>query len=392
MARRPKPWFWKARNGWFVTIDGTRHFLASEKEAALTRFHKLMAEPERRVVRSDSLAVIIDLFLDWCQKHRAADTYEWYRYRLERFVQRYPDLRTHELRPYHVQQWLDSMVGLASGSHRNYCRSIKRAVRWAKRQGYVDVNRIADLEEPRCGKRETVISEAEFTEILSLVPCEGFRDLLEVTWETGCRPQESLRVEARHVELTNNRWVFPESEGKGRMGRAVYLTDRAAEITRRSMLRHPSGKLFCNSSGKAWTTGAVNCGFIRLQQKMGLAVMKDQGIEVNEQGVAEFAKGLCRTRTVNGNEVEKSERELYIEARRKLRLRQAEQLAPKYSLYLLRHSWATHALERGVDALTVAVLMGHRDPSTLAKVYQHLAHNPEYLLEQARRAAGLSRQ
>ncbi len=35
---------------------------------------------------------------------------------------------------------------------------------------------------------------------------------------------------------------------------------------------------------------------------------------------------------------------------------------------MLRHSWATHALERGVDALTVVILMGHRDPSTLAKV------------------------
>ena len=79
---------------------------------------------------------------------------------------------------------------------------------------------------------------------------------------------------------------------------------------------------------------------------------------------------------------------VYIEARRKLRLRQAERLAQKYSLYTIRHSWATHALERGVDALTVAVLMGHRDPSTLAKVYQHLSHNPEYLLDQARKAAG----
>lgn len=107
MARPPKPWLWKRRQAWFVTIDGTRHFLAADKEAALTRFHQLMAEPQKRVVRSDSLAAIIDLFLDWCQKHRARDTYEWYRYRLERFVQTYPDLRTHELRPFHVQQWLD---------------------------------------------------------------------------------------------------------------------------------------------------------------------------------------------------------------------------------------------------------------------------------------------
>jgi len=91
---------------------------------------------------------------------------------------------------------------------------------------------------------------------------------------------------------------------------------------------------------------------------------------------------------VRGQPVAKSERELFSEARRKLRYRLAARHAPKYSLYALRHSWATHALERGLDAITVAVLMGHRDPSTLAKVYQHLTHNPEYLREQARRAVG----
>lgn len=388
MARPPKPWFWKRRKAWFVTIDGTRHFLAHDKAAALTRFHELMAEPQKRVVRSDSLAVVIDLFLDWCQKHRAADTYEWYRFRLERFVQTYPDLRTHELRPFHVQQWLDGMMHLASGSRRNYCRAIKRAMRWAKRQGYIDRNAIADMEQPKAGKREIVLSQAEFDELLAHVPCQEFRDLLIVTWETGCRPQESLRVEARHVELKTSRWVFPDSEGKCGIGRVVYLNDRAEAITRRLLLRHPDGKLFRNSRGRPWTTDAVNCGFERLQQKMGLAAMKERGEARSDKEIRQFAKKLSPTRTVRGKLVEKSERELFLEARRKLRLRRAEQLAPKYSLYVLRHSWATHALERGVDALTVAVLMGHRDPSTLARVYQHLSHNPQYLLEQARRAAG----
>lgn len=31
MARPPEPWFWKRRKAWFVTIDGTRHFLAEKK-------------------------------------------------------------------------------------------------------------------------------------------------------------------------------------------------------------------------------------------------------------------------------------------------------------------------------------------------------------------------
>jgi integrase len=64
----------------------------------------------------------------------------------------------------------------------------------------------------------------------------------------------------------------------------------------------------------------------------------------------------------------------------------ARENAPKYSLYAIRHSWATHALSCGFDALTVAILLGHRDPSALARTYQHLTQNPQYLREAAKRA------
>ena len=80
--------------------------------------------------------------------------------------------------------------------------------------------------------------------------------------------------------------------------------------------------------------------------------------------------------------------ELRCEAKGKLTDKLARRVAPRYSLYDLRHSWSTHALENGVDALTVAILMGHKDPSTLARTYQHLSHNPQHLLEQAQQAAG----
>ena len=43
--------------------------------------------------------------------------------------------------------------------------------------------------------------------------------------------------------------------------------------------------------------------------------------------------------------------------------------------------------EEGILPLTVAVLAGHSDPSTLAKVYAHLNQNPAFLLGQAKKAA-----
>jgi integrase len=105
-----------------------------------------------------------------------------------------------------------------------------------------------------------VISPAQFDVILSFVRKRPFRNLLIASWETGCRPQESLIVEARHVDLANSRWVFPPDESKGdQWPRIVYLTDKALEITKRLMKQLRTGPLFRNTSGKPWTTDAVNC-------------------------------------------------------------------------------------------------------------------------------------
>ena len=43
--------------------------------------------------------------------------------------------------------------------------------------------------------------------------------------------------------------------------------------------------------------------------------------------------------------------------------------------------------EHGIDALTVGILMGHKDPSMVARVYQHLSLNPKHLLSELKRIA-----
>jgi integrase len=96
---------------------------------------------------------------------------------------------------------------------------------------------------------------------------QNLADLVTVTWETGCRPQESLRVEARHVDLANQRWVISKDESKTkRLVRVVYLTDAAATRSlKRLIAEHPEGPLFRNVNGKPWTTEAVNCAFLAIR-------------------------------------------------------------------------------------------------------------------------------
>jgi integrase len=120
---------------------------------------------------------------------------------------------------------------------------------------------------------------------------------------------------------------------------------------------------------------------------MGKTEMKRRRVKVDEREVMSLATNLKAELTIRGTTRLKTDAERRCEARRKLTQRMSREFAPRYSLYALRHTWATNALRKGVDSLTVAILMGHKDPSTLARVYQHLSLNPGHLLTEARRAS-----
>ncbi len=175
------------------------------------------------------------------------------------------------------------------------------------------------------------------------------------------------------------------------MSRVVYLTDVAAEITARRLREWPAGHLFRNKLGQPWTTDAVNNMFGRLRTRIGMDRMRQQGLEVPKDEVERLIPTLARTRRTKGKLVQKPDKLLIQEARRKATNAMANRFVPRLSLYAIRHTWATRALQTGVDPLTTAILMGHSDPSMLSKVYQHVALNPAHMLEQAKRAAGSPR-
>ena len=75
MPRMPMPWWRKDRNAWFVQIERRQHNLGPDREEALRKFHELMAKPKRRVIATDSVLGVIDLFLEWVSNNRKPDTY-----------------------------------------------------------------------------------------------------------------------------------------------------------------------------------------------------------------------------------------------------------------------------------------------------------------------------
>ena len=238
----PKPFYRPARKTWYVQLHGRQISLGKDKDAAFQRYHEIMAagiQPEdldstiASHASSPKVADLFDRYLDWLKSNRTPETFEWYRHRLQRFVDFYPELTLAELKPFHVQQWVDSIEGLATTTKRNYFRSVKRSIHWARTMGHIDHNPIEYLSAPSGEAKDVYIPEAEFELLLKHTRDEQLKKLMLVTYEIGCRPQESLRLEIRHVDLENRRWVFPRQEAKGKKApRVIYLTDRAFWIPR----------------------------------------------------------------------------------------------------------------------------------------------------------------
>jgi integrase len=214
--------------------------------------------------------------------------------------------------------------------------AVQRAFNWAAKAGLLKpvggASPLAHLEKPQQGRREQIVTPEEYLRITARVRDREFTDLLTLSWETGVRPHELFTVEARYVDLPNARWVFPVRGSKGKKyQRVVYLTDAALEVTKRLMLKNPTGPMLRNTDGVPWCASSVSCRFQRLRKKLGT----------------------------------------------------------KYSLYAVRHTFCTFALAAGkLDAVTVAVLMGHRDTTMISRHYAHLAQRADYLRDAARRARG----
>ena len=386
MPQYPKPFFRAPRGLWYVQLDGKQVNLGPDRDDAFRRYHELMGRPRGAPGRAagGSVVAVLDAFLDWCQKHRAPRTYDWYRDYLQSFARSIPrDLAVERLKPIHVQQWVDSQPGWKTGK-RGAIVAVQRSFNWAAKMGLIEASPVRHVEKPRAGRRDVVISPGEYAWILGHVKDEPFRDLLVVCWETGCRPQEVLGVEARHVDPVNGRWVFPPAEAKGKTAhRVVYLTDRAAEITRGLMERHPEGPLFRNTGGRPWHPYALNCRFGRLRLAHGRQRVRELGIMPP------------KIKRLDGARLRDPEaRAMHEEAvlcRRERAAELAREHGMKWCLYHFRHSFATRMLEAGTDALTVSALLGHADGAMLAKVYSHLSKNGVYLGD-AVRAAGATRE
>ena len=132
MPKFAKPWFRPSRGVWYITLLGKQHKLgACTEEQAVERAVALKRQLQRDIVHPvshDNLADVVQAFWEWLKRQKiAADTREWYRYRLEKLANRFPGLSASRLTSQMVEEWVDEM-DLSVTSRRNYYRAGTRGM------------------------------------------------------------------------------------------------------------------------------------------------------------------------------------------------------------------------------------------------------------------------
>jgi integrase len=282
--------------------------------------------------------VLVDLVLEeymrWVEVNRSPASFDLHKRLLHQFGKSIPrTLAVDNVKPFHVTRVMDAKAAdWSPTTRRTFASAVQRAFNWALDQGLIDRNPIQKLAKPAAEPREMAITPAEHARILDAVASPGFRDLLELAWETGLRPQEIRAIESRHVDLEAGTIRFPRSESKGKRSiRVVYVsTARGREIIARLCRERPEGPILLNGKGKPWTRFAISDVFRRVAQKTGT----------------------------------------------------------KVHLGAYRKGFVTEALKNGVDTVTVAHLVGHANATMISRVYAKVHQDPEYMAEAARRAKG----
>lgn len=294
-----------------------------------------------------SLEYYLDKYLNYLtvEKGLAANTVEAYSRDLNRFLDFLEDRGIRELAQVgttEIHAFMMSLMksrlrqsyggqaasgGLSARSAGRNLVALRTFYKFLLREGYLQINPLANIESPRGGRRlPGVLSEQE-VELLLAKPDtstpRGQRDevMLEVLYGAGLRVSELNSLSLNDINFTAG-WI--RVQGKGAKERIVPLGEVALKRLREylSSARREMDKgkrspwLFVTRSGR------------RLSRQGVWKIIKRYGL------VAGIKKGVTP--------------------------------------HTLRHSFATHLLERGADLHSVQLMLGHADIST-TQIYTHIS-------------------
>ena len=200
---------------------------------------------------------------------------------------------------------------------------------WATEEGLLAKNPLKGMKREKPETTRRCLTEVEYCTLLRGAR-RPFRLFLWALMETGARPSELRRLQWCEVK---NTFVIEKHKTAKKTGkpRVIFMTERLRRHIAQLEKRSASSFVFVNSRGDPWTGNAVRLQVDRIEKRYHLA------------------DDVCA--------------------------------------YMIRHTFATWALMRGVDAASLAELLGHTDTEIVMKVYSHLAEQKGHMTNAAELAA-----
>lgn len=279
------------------------------------------------------LDLLRDRFLDWCRVERglAENTVQAYARDLAAFSRRVGELEAEAVGPEHVLRHLTAMAedGLAPSTQARAQSALRRLFRFAVAERVVVADPTADVRRPKLPRRLPRTLTTHEVDLLLAAPDPttplGLRDaaMVELLYAAGLRVSELVGLRIDDVVHTHG---FLRVTGKGGKERPVPVHEPALALIRRYE-RDARPQLLARA-GRATPALFVTA----------------RGRGMTRQN---FWQRLRRHALMAGI------------------------TCPVYP-HKLRHSFATHLLERGADLRAVQQLLGHADLGT-TEIYTHVS-------------------
>ena len=159
MARPSKPWYWRARDAWFVNIKGKRHLLAKGKGNRANAYREYLRIADRHnpeVATAGSAAAICQLFMTYARANLKPNTVNGHTQYAVAFCESVHDMDANSVQPKHVSDFLNAHPNWNSTSRYSAIKSIKRVWAWALAEGHITVNQLKPMKRPRPQQRDTI--------------------------------------------------------------------------------------------------------------------------------------------------------------------------------------------------------------------------------------------
>jgi integrase/recombinase XerD len=227
------------------------------------------------------------------------------------YPQKHPnDIRTEDIEAYQHH------LATARKASNSYLNQVVNAVRYYYMNVVGDAKRVTFIERPRPERKlPAVLSEAEVTAILRSVGNLKHQCILMLIYSAGLRLSELINL--RRTDINPDRKQVVIRSGKGRKDRITLLSTKVLTKLDAYLEEYrPKLFLFEGQSGGAYSDTSVQAIFKKAKAKAGIT-------------------------------------------------------APA-TVHTLRHSFATHLLEKGTDLRYIQTLLGHSSSKT-TEIYTHVS-------------------